>query len=144
MPRLLAIGGGLLLLMGIVAAVAVALGVGRSASPAPVPSAQPGGGLALSYLGAGERSTEFTGFNVHFTNGTGEAVTNPQTRVLVNLQDREWRCQGYVDPSSGAVVFEVADVSAHPLVIPAGQEVTVQVLCRVPDVRLDAAQVRLQ
>jgi hypothetical protein len=144
MPRLLAIGGGLLLVMGIIAAIAVALGVGRSASPAPAPSAQAGGGLALSYLGAGERSTDYTSFIVQFTNGTGDAVTNPQTRVLVNLKDREWRCQGYIDPSSGAVVFDVADVSAHPLVIPAGQEIMVQTLCRVPDVPLDAAQLRLQ
>ena len=144
MPRLLAVGGGLLLIVGIIAAIAVALGVGRSPSP---PSAQPsqsGGQLTLSYRGPGERSADYTSFKVDFTNGTSAAVTNPQTRVLVNLQDREWRCQGYIDPTSGAAVFEVADVSAHPLVIPSGQEVTVQILCRVPDAPLDSAQLRLQ
>jgi hypothetical protein len=144
MPRMLAVGGGLLLVLGIIAAVAVTLGVGRSGSSPSAPPAQPEGGLTLSYVGPGERSAGYTSFNVHFTNGTPDAVTNPQTRVLVNLQNREWRCQGYTDPSSGAVVFEVADVSSHPLVIPPGQEVTVQILCRVPDAPLDSAQVRLQ
>jgi hypothetical protein len=144
MPRVFAVGGGLLLVMGIIAAIAVTLGVGRSASPAPAPPAAPGGQLTLSYRGPGDRTANYTGFNVHFTNGTGDTVTNPQTRVLVNLQDRNWRCQGYIDPSSGAVVFAVADVSAHPLVIPARQETTVQILCRVPDAPLDAVQLRLQ
>ena len=144
MPRMLAIGGGLLLILGIIAAVAVTLGVGRSGSTSSAPAAQPQGGFTLSYLGPGEHSERYSSFTVHFTNGTGESVTNPQTRVLVNLQDREWRCQGYIDPNSGSVVFEVADVSSHPLVIPPGQEVTVQILCRVPDVSLDSAQVSLQ
>jgi len=144
MPRLLAIGGGLLLLIGIIAAIAVTLGVGRSGSPPSTKTSQPSGGFTLSYLGPGERAADYTGFNVHFINGTGDAVTNPQTRVLVKLQDREWRCQGYIDPSSGAVEFEVADVSTHPLLIPAEQEITVQILCRVPDVPLDSAQLRLQ
>jgi hypothetical protein len=144
MPRLLAVGGGLLLVLGIIAAVAVTLGVGRSGSQPSAPPSQVGGGLTLSYLGPGERSANYTSFTVHFANGTSDAVTNPQTRVLVNLQDRAWRCQGYTDPSSGAVLFEVADVSAHPLVIPPGQEVTVQILCRAPDVPLDSARLRLQ
>ena len=144
MPRMLAVGGGLLLIFGIIAAIAVTLGVGRSGSTSSAPAAQPAGGFTLSYLGPGEHSERYSSFTVHFTNGTGDTVTNPQTRVLVNLQDREWRCQGYIDPSSGSVVFEVADVSSHPLVIPPGQEVTVQILCRVPDVPLDSAQVRLQ
>src|SRR5215204_7234803 len=143
MPRLLAVGGAILLVLGIIAAVAVTLGLGRSTS-APPTSAATTGGLALAYRGPGQHTESYSGFNVQFTNGTSDAATNPQTRVLVNLQDREWRCQGYTDPSSGAVVFEVADVSAHPLVIPPGQEVTVQILCRVPDVPLDSAQVRLQ
>jgi hypothetical protein len=144
MPRLLAVGGGLLLVLGIIAAIAVTLGVGRSGSAPPASPSQSGGGLTLSYLGPGERSASFTSFTVHFTNGTSDDVTNPQTRILVKLQDREWRCQGYIDPSSGAMEFEPADVSTHPLVIPAGQEMTVQVLCRVPDAPLDSAQVRLQ
>jgi len=144
MPRVFAVGGGLLLVMGIIAAIAVTLGVGRSASPAAPPPAQSGSELALSYRGPGDRTADYTGFNVHFTNDTGDTVTNPQTRVLVNLQDRNWRCQGYIDPSSGTVVFAVADVSAHPLVIPPRQETTVQILCRVPDAPLDAVQLRLQ
>jgi hypothetical protein len=144
MPRLLAVGGGLLLVLGIIAAIAVTLGVGRSGSPPSAQPPQPSGGLTMSYPGPAQRSADYTSFTVHFTNGSSDAATNPQTRVLVNLQDHEWRCQGYTDPSSGAVVFEVADVSAHPLVIPPGQEVTVQVLCRVPDAPLDSAQVELQ
>src|SRR5215216_2341666 len=144
MTRLLAIGGGLLLVVGIIAAVAVTLGIGRSGAPPAAQPSQPAGGLTLSYVGPGERSERYTSFTVRFTNGTSDAATNPQTRVLVNLQNREWRCQGYIDPSSRAVVFEPADVSAHPLVIPAGQETTVQVLCRVPDAPLESAQVRLQ
>src|SRR5215207_9502879 len=143
MPRLLAVGGAALLVLGIIAAVAVTLGLGRSASAPPTNPATTGG-LALAYRGPGQHTETYSGFNVQFTNGTTDTVTNPQTRVLVNLQDREWRCQGYIDPSSGSVVFEVADVSSHPLVIPPGQEVTVQILCRVPDVPLNSAQVRLQ
>jgi len=141
---MLAVGGGLLLILGIIAAIAVTLGVGRSGSSPSAQPARPAGGFTLSYVGPGERSAGYSGFNVHFTNGTPDEATNPQTRVLVNLQNREWRCQGYIDPSSGAVVFEVADVSSHPLLIPPGQEATVQILCRVPDVPLDSAQVRLQ
>jgi len=144
MPRLIAVGGGILLVLGIIAAIAVTLGVGRLGSPPSAQPTQPSGGLTVSYSGPATRSANYTSFTVHFTNGTPDGVTNPQTRVLVNLQDRQWRCQGYTDPSSGAVVFDVADVSAHPLVIPPGQEVTVQILCRVPDVPLDSAQVRLQ
>jgi hypothetical protein len=144
MPRMLAVGGGLLLILGIIAAIAVTLGLGRSGSSSSAPLVQPEGGFTLFYVGPGERSERYTSFTVDFRNGTSDAVTNPQTRVLVNLQDREWRCQGYIDPTSGAVVFEVADVSSHPLVVPAGQEVTVQILCRVPDAPLDSAQVRLQ
>src|SRR4051794_34611308 len=144
MARVLAVGAGLLLVLGIIAAVAVALGVGRSQPSLSAQTPQPVGGFTLSYRGPGERSANYSSFTVSFTNGTSDAVTNPQTRVLVKLQDREWRCQGYIDPSSGAVVFEVADVTAHPLTIPPGQEITVQVLCRVPDVPLDSAQVRLQ
>ena len=96
------------------------------------------------YLGPGQRSQPYSGFKVQFTNGTSQTATNPQTRVLVDLQDREWRCQGYTDPASGTVVWEVADVTNHPLLIPAGQQVAVEILCRVPDVPLDTAQVRLQ
>jgi hypothetical protein len=143
MPRLLAVGGAALLVLGIIAAVAVTLGLGRSAS-APPTNAAATGGLTLAYRGPGQHTESYSGFNVQFTNGTTETATNPQTRVLVNLQDREWRCQGYVDPVAGTVVWEVADVSTHPLLIPAGQQVTVEVLCRVPDVPLDSAQVRLQ
>jgi hypothetical protein len=144
MPRMLAVGGGLLLVLGIIAAVAVTLGLGRSVSSPSAQTAPTADELTLSYVGPGERSARYTSFTVRFMNGTPDEVTNPQTRVLVNLQDREWRCQGYIDPSSGAVLFEPADVSSHPLVVPAGQEVTVQILCRVPDAPLDSAQVRLQ
>jgi hypothetical protein len=126
MPRLLAVGGSILLVLGIIAAVAVTLGLG------------------LAYESPGQRTEIYSGFKVQFTNGTTEPVTNPQTRVLVNLQNREWRCQGYIDPVSGTVVWEVADVSNHPLLIPAGQQVAVEILCRVPDAPLDSAQVRLQ
>jgi hypothetical protein len=143
MPRLLAVGGAILLVLGIIAAVAVTLGVGRSQSAPPTNTATTGG-LQVAYLGPGQRSQLYSGFKVQFTNGTDQTATNPQTRVLVNLQDREWRCQGYTDPASGTVVWEVADVSNHPLLIPAGQQVAVEILCRVPDVPLDTAQVRLQ
>jgi hypothetical protein len=143
MPRLLAVGAAILLVLGIVAAVAVTLGLGRSGS-VPPPGTTTTGGLQVAFQGPGQRSQNYSGFKVQFTNGTTETVTNPQTRVLVNLQDREWRCQGYTDPASGTVVWEVADVSNHPLLIPAGQQVAVEVLCRVPDVPLDTAQVRLQ
>src|SRR5215213_8714124 len=143
MPRLLAVGGAILLVLGIIAAVAVTLGVGRSASMPPT-SATTTGGLQVTYQGPGQRSQNYSGFKVQFTNGTTDPVTNPQTRVLVDLQDRQWRCQGYTDPASGTVVWEVADVSSHPLVIPAGQQVAVEILCRVPDVPLDSAQLRLQ
>jgi len=143
MPRLLAVGGAILLVLGIIAAVAVTLGLGRSGSPPP-PSTATTGGLQVAYQGPGQHSQLYSGFTVQFTNGTTETVTNPQTRVLVNLQDRGWRCQGYIDPASGTVVWEVADVSTHPLLIPAGQQVAVEILCRVPDVPLDTAQVRLQ
>jgi hypothetical protein len=143
MPRLLAVGGSILLVLGIIAAVAVTLGLGRSAS-APPPNAATSGGLELAYESPGQRTEIYSGFKVQFTNGTTEPVTNPQTRVLVNLQNREWRCQGYIDPVSGTVVWEVADVSNHPLLIPAGQQVAVEILCRVPDAPLDSAQVRLQ
>ena len=143
MPRLLAVGGAILLVLGIIAAVAVTLGLGRSGS-APPPSTATTGGLQVAFQGPGQRSQLYSGFKVQFTNGTTETVTNPQTRVLVNLQDREWRCQGYTDPASGTVVWEVADVSSHPLLIPAGQRVAVEILCRVPDVPLDTARVRLQ
>jgi hypothetical protein len=143
MPRLLAVGGAILLILGIIAAVAVTLGVGRSQSAPPTNTATTGG-LQVAYLGPGQRSQPYSGFKVQFTNGTDQTATNPQTRVLVNLQDREWRCQGYTDPASGTVVWEVADVTNHPLLIPAGQQVAVEILCRVPDVPLDTAQVRLQ
>jgi hypothetical protein len=143
MPRLLAVGGAILLVLGIIAAVAVTLGLGRSPS-APPTSAATTGGLQVAYQGSGQHTEAYRGFTVEFTNGTTDPVTNPQTRVLVNLQNREWRCQGYTDPASGAVVWEVADVSNHPLLIPAGQQVTVEILCRVPDVPLDSAQIRLQ
>jgi hypothetical protein len=143
MPRLLALWGAILLVLGIIAAVAVTLGLGRSQS-APPTSAATSGGLQVAYLGPGQRSQPYSGFKVQFTNGTSQTATNPQTRVLVDLQDREWRCQGYTDPASGTVVWEVADVTNHPLLIPAGQQVAVEILCRVPDVPLDTAQVRLQ
>jgi hypothetical protein len=143
MPRLLAVGGATLLVLGIIAAVAVTFGLGRSQS-APPTSAATTGGLQLAYQGPGQHTENYSGFNVQFSNGTTETVTNPQTRVLINLQDREWRCQGYTDPASGTVVWEVADVSSHPLLIPAGQQVAVEVLCRVPNVPLDTAQLRLQ
>jgi len=143
MPRLLAVGGAILLVLGIIAAVAVTLGVGRSQSAPPTNTATTGG-LQVAYLGPGQRSQPYSGFKVQFTNGTDQTATNPQTRVLVNLQDREWRCQGYTDPASGTVVWEVADVTNHPLLIPAGQQVAVEILCRVPDVPLDTAQIRLQ
>ncbi len=143
MPRLLAVAGAILLVLGITAAVAVTLGVGRSGSPPPTNPA-PTGGLQVAYLGPGQRSQPYSGFKVRFTNGTTETAINPQTRVLINLQDRQWRCQGYTDPASGTAVWEVADVSNHPLLIPAGQQVTVEILCRVPDVPLDSAQVQLQ
>src|SRR5215213_10165470 len=143
MPRLLAVGGAILLVLGIIAAVAVTLGQGRSASPPPTTTTT-SGALELVYQGPGQRAELFSGFKVQFINGTTETVSNPQTRVLVNLQDREWRCQGYTDPASGAVVWEVADVSHQPLLIPAGQQVAVEILCRVPDVPLDSAQLRLQ
>ena len=143
MPRLLAVGGAILLVLGIIAAVAVTLGLGRSASPPPT-NTTTSGALELVYRGPGQRAELYSGFNVQFTNGTTETVTNPQTRVLVDLQDREWRCQGYTDPASGTVVWEVADVSNHPLLIPGGQQVAVEILCRVPDVPLDSAQLRLQ
>jgi hypothetical protein len=143
MPRLLAVGGAILLVLGIVAAVAVTLGLGRSGS-APPSSTATTGGLQVAYQGPGQHTDTYSGFKVRFTNGTTETVTNPQTRALVNLQDREWRCQGYTDPASGTVVWEVADVSSHPLLIPPGQQVAVEILCRVPDVPLDTAQVQLQ
>src|SRR3954471_18608355 len=143
MPRLLAVGGAILLVLGIIAAVAVTLGVGRSQSAPPTTTATTGG-LQVAYLGPGQRSQPYSGFKVRFTNGTDQMVTNPQTRVLVDLQDRQWRCQGYPDPASGTVVWEPADVTNHPLLIPAGQQVAVEILCRVPDVPLDTAQVRLQ
>ena len=144
MPRLLALGGAILLVLGIVAAVAVTLGLGRSASAPPPTTTTTSGQLEVAYRGPGQYAQTYSGFKVKFTNGTTDTVTNPQTRVLVNLQDREWRCQGYTDPASGTVVWEVADVSSHPLVIPAGQQVAVEILCRVPDVPLDSAQLRLQ
>jgi hypothetical protein len=143
MRRLLALGGAILLVLGIIAAVAVTLGLGRSQSAPPTTTAATGG-LQLAYLGPGQRSQPYSGFKVQFTNGTADTVTNPQTRMLVDLQDRQWRCQGYTDPASGTVVWEVADVTNHPLLIPAGQQVAVEILCRVPDVPLDTAQVRLQ
>src|SRR5215217_4833802 len=109
MPRLLAVGGAILLVLGIIAAVAVTLGLGRSQSGPPT-NAAPSGGLQVAYEGPGQRSQLYSGFKVQFTNGTTDPVTNPQTRVLVDLQDRQWRCQGYIDPASGIVVWEVADV----------------------------------
>src|SRR5215208_1449335 len=108
MPRLLALGGAILLVLGIVAAVAVTLGLGRSAS-APPPTTTTSGQLEVAYRGPGQHTQSYSGFNVQFTNGTSDPVTNPQTRVLVDLQDREWRCQGYTDPASRTVVWEVAD-----------------------------------
>jgi hypothetical protein len=144
MRRLLALGAAILLVLGIIAAVAVTLGLGRSQSAPPPTNAATSGGLQVAYLGPGQRSQPYSGFKVQFTNGTADTVTNPQTRVLVDLQDRQWRCQGYTDPASGTVVWEVADVTNHPLLIPAGQQVAVEILCRVPDVPLDTAQVRLQ
>jgi hypothetical protein len=144
MRRLLALGAAILLVLGIIAAVAVTLGLGRSQSAPPLTSAATSGGLQVAYLGPGQRSQPYSGFKVQFTNGTADTVTNPQTRVLVDLQDRQWRCQGYTDPASGTVVWEVADVTNHPLLIPAGQQVAVEILCRVPDVPLDTAQIRLQ
>src|SRR5215216_5694872 len=143
MPRLLAVGGAILLVLGIIAAIAVTLGVGRSASAPPTNTATTGG-LQLAYQGPGQHAQTYSSFKVTFTNGTTDTVTNPQTRVLVNLQDREWRCQGYTDPASGTVVWEVADVSSHPLLIPPGQQVAVEILCRVPNVPLDSAQLQLQ
>lgn len=143
MPRLLAVGGAILLVLGIIAAVAVTLGLGRSQS-APPTNVATTGGLQVAYQGPGQQTEAYGGFKVQFTNGTTDPVTNPQTRVLVNLQNREWRCQGYTDPASGTVVWEVADVSNHPLLIPAGQQVAVEILCRVPDVPLDSAQIQLQ
>ena len=144
MPRLLAVGGAILLVLGIIAAVAVTLGLGRSQSASSPTTAATSGGLQVAYLGPGQRSQPYSGFKVQFTNGTADTVTNPQTRVLVDLQDRQWRCQGYIDPASGTVVWEVADVTNHPLLIPVGQQVAVEILCRVPDVPLDTARVRLQ
>src|SRR4051794_20121119 len=127
MPRLLAVGGAILLVLGIIAAVAVTLGVGRSASVPPTNAATTGG-LQVAYLGPGQRSPTYTGFKVQFTNGTTDLVTNPQTRVLVDLQDREWRCQGYTDPASGDAVWEPADVTNHPLQIAPGQQLAVEIL----------------
>ena len=143
MPRLLAVGGAILLVLGIIAAVAVTLGLGRSTSPPPATTTT-SNALEVAYQGPGQHSELYSGFKVQFSNGTTETVTNPQTRVLVDLQDREWRCQGYTDPASGIVVWEVADVSNHPLLIPGGQQIAAEILCRVPDVPLDSAQLRLQ
>jgi hypothetical protein len=103
-------------------------------------SAETDGEVVLTYRGPGQHSEEYTSFNVTFTNNSAAAVENPQARVLVNVADKEWPCQGYINPETGAVVFEVNDASANPLVIPAGQSVEVAILCRVPDAPLDDAK----
>jgi hypothetical protein len=102
------------------------------------------GGLVLTYRGPGEHTEAYASFRVSFTNRTNEDLANPQARVLAKVADKEWPCQGYIDPRTGAVVFAVNDVAAHPLVIPAGQEVAVSILCRVPDAPLDSAQLSLR
>jgi hypothetical protein len=107
-------------------------------------SAESDGELVLTYRGPGQHSEEYTSFDVTFTNHSNENLENSQARVLAKVADKEWPCQGYVDPQSGAIVFAVNDVAAHPLVIPAGQEVAVTILCRVPDAPLDDAQLTLR
>lgn len=100
--------------------------------------------LSMTYIGPGPRFNEYAGFQVVLRNNTSADVTNPQTQIVVLLGGYEWTCQGYYDPLTGVPVSGVLDVLGMPLVIPAGQELPVTILCRIPEAPLDTAQLHIR
>lgn len=132
MRRLLTAGGAVVVLLAIIVAVFIA----RSGTSA--------GSVTLDALGTAPRVGEDAGFSVRFTNGSGQAVTNPQYHTVVRVGEDDWTCQGYRDPASGDDVMG-NDPETHPLTIPAREAVQVTIYCRIPDdVSLDSAQVLLR
>src|SRR4051812_14698302 len=136
MGRYLRFGLLMALAVVLVLAAAFALGVGRESAPA--------GALALTYQGPGQRTGEYAGFDVTFTNTTATEASNPQGHALAKVGEKTWPCQGYVDPTSGTPVYTPNDTTEHPLVIGAGKTVPVTILCRMPDDATDSSQVWLR
>jgi hypothetical protein len=114
-------------------------------TPASVPRAEsrPTPELSLDYIRPDERSGPYAGFAVRLTNNTDAEIVNPQTEVVVELGGEAWNCQGYGDLISGAPVTGF-DVLLQPLVIPAGEEMSVVIYCRIPKAPLDTARLRLR
>ena len=122
MPRLLAFGGGILLVLGIIAAVVVALGLGRSGPAQPSATRAPtGAGSSWSIVVPVSNLRTTVASTCEMPNGEAEVVTNPQTRVLVNLQGWDGAAQGYVNPGRGRLFGKLPTFRTSRLVIPAGQ-----------------------
>jgi hypothetical protein len=101
-------------------------------------------GLTLEYSGPGPRSGSYAGFAVRIGNTKDSDATNPQTELVVKLGGEDWACQGYYDPVTGEPRTGVFDVVGQPLVVSAGEQVDVTILCRIPDAPLDTAQLQFR
>lgn len=102
------------------------------------------GALTLDYTGIGPRSGKYAGFNVTFVNTTDGDVINPFTDVVVSVADREWPCQGYIDPYTGKPITGVVDALMEALTLRPQTRTEVTVLCQIPDMPMSDARVRLR
>lgn len=99
------------------------------------------GSLTVEGIGAAPRSGDDAGYTVRYANASGQAATNPQFHTVIRIGEQDFLCYGYQDPASGDNI-QRSDAEAHPLIIPAKQDLQAIIYCKIPEnVSLDSAQV---
>lgn len=100
-----------------------------------------GGALTVAGIGPAPRADDEAGYTVRYTNATADAVSNPQFRTVIRQGGLDFPCYGYLDAATNQALLN-SDAEAHPLTIPAGQDLEVTIYCKVPaDHALDGAEV---
>ncbi|MFT4039993.1 MAG: hypothetical protein QM692_17575 [Thermomicrobiales bacterium] len=104
-------------------------------------SGDAGGSLAVAGIGPAPRADDEAGYTVKYTNSTDQAVTNPQFHTVIRQGGLDFLCYGYQDPATNETLLQT-DAEAHPLTIPAGQDLQVTIYCKIPaDFALDSPEV---
>lgn len=135
---------GILVVLGIAAMVISGNKTTTSPGQANSQPAKSSGALTIDYTGPGPRAGKYAGFNVTFVNTTDGDIINPFTDVVVSVADREWSCQGYVDPYTGKTIAGFGDTFMEAMTLHAKTRTETTILCQIPEMPMSEARVQLR